>query len=1016
MGAFVPYQPYGPDNRPHPAAVDESHTLAAVWPRDLPDPQLLQMPTDCLSTLQAETVATIWQAFSRGRGFLLGDSTGLGKGRMCAATILEAVVRAGPTRTPRGLWISTSMPLYQDAKRDVEAVDPAGVLEWGRNIRFCTYGQLTGSAHDYVAWLNAAGPQAVVVFDEVHAANNLKTKTAKTVRTVQRCLPRAKVLYSTATSASKVEHLCVLERLRLWGPDAGFESFEVFAAHLRRFACSAGELLAIHMKREGLFVSRSLSMRGVDVQMRRCRLTQPQRELYDVCADRWGEAGSAAGGGRQRFFQALITAFKMPTALAEARRGLESGMSVVLAVQGTAEASSQRAKARVMAKTGDVLPSGPPSRMRDLMRAAGVRHADLALPLDPIDAVLETFGADAVAELTGRTTRAVPRLGQWFWSGKPTLNKERAAFQAGERHVAVLSRAGSTGISLHADEAKSRPRLHITVELPWSCETLVQQCGRSHRAGQTSLPQYVVLVTDTPAELRFVSTVAARLEQLGALKHGDRRTAGSQGGEDLLRMHKESGVTLLCLRKATLAWLLVATIQRVGFFGKIVHGKVDYGLLRQDAAKAGGRESAAYTIKMASMLVRQLWREATEHGTTVGQFPAHIHKRLKDVADTVVTAVPAARFAVLRLGLLVVAGKPVPAHWTPGSHQHFPDTFRRAARALMLAAHSSETTQTIGLLTHDVRRDLLERMAREWPAPGPHAQAIAGDLALEAGQMTLDQFLNAALGMPLQQQRKLVDAVASCREASDDAGGDGVLSIERLVLPANNARDAEFTVTVEPAQEDPHKDELHISVRVEPTAVAPGALASWRAAGQLLSTYYMLNAQLAAVVVAPDNPACVDIWHPGRSRRTKRLTLEQSQYEDFSLRNRAAEAGVKVRAFAPDDPRPDAAWEAQGRVCAQRLELEAVRRSRVCTFVHRNPLVTLDATDAVVVRVETPDVRFTGLLLCSRPYYTVTKKPRKRRKCGDDETAAETAAVTAAEDDGGDNSQATGAKSTCWVG
>ena len=178
----------------------------------------------------------------------------------------------------------------------------------------------------------------------------------------------------------------------------------------------------------------------------------------------------------------------------------------------------------------------------------------LELPPSPIDAILQEFGPDQVAEVTGRklmgvldkdgnlsyinrTSRTAQNAGrgnssQKTYSAAQINLAEQRAFVDGNKRIIIISQAGSQGISLHAalDSKNQQKRLHIILEMPWSSERMVQQCGRSHRSNQRHQPRFLAVVTDIAGETRFAMSIASRMASLGALTRGDKRAGGAGAG------------------------------------------------------------------------------------------------------------------------------------------------------------------------------------------------------------------------------------------------------------------------------------------------------------------------------------------------------------------------------------------------------------------------------------------------------------------------------------------------------
>ena len=313
---------------------------------------------------------------------------------------------------------------------------------------------------------------------------------------------------------------------------------------------------------------------------------------------------SAFEGAKQRFFGHLLTAMKCPTLLRAVEADLDAGRACVVQLVSTGEALLERRLAELpvdewndlsvdltpreyvidtlahafpvqrMApftdESGNLMSrpmfdrDGHPVLSQEALAARDALIESLAA-LPPVQSALDQlvhhFGHEAVAEVTGRSRRVVKladagggRLAVRSRPGSSNL-AETAAFMAGEKKVLVFSMAGGTGRSYHADLSCGNParRVHYLLEPGWRADQAIQGLGRTHRTHQASAPLFRPVSTDVRGERRFISTIARRLDALGAITRGQR--AAQAGGlfraeDNLESVYAKAALRLLYLALA----------------------------------------------------------------------------------------------------------------------------------------------------------------------------------------------------------------------------------------------------------------------------------------------------------------------------------------------------------------------------------------------------------------------------------------------------------------------------------
>lgn len=403
MGVAETYADYMPSKlklgRKHPDPVVETASLSSVEPTDVW--YELSLPSDTvrsgtLSALQLEAITYACQQHEHflpdgsRAGFLVGDGAGVGKGRTIAGLIFENFLKG----RKKAIWVSVSNDLKYDSERDLRDIGATNINVYSlskfkyakisssanghikKGVIFSTYsaliGESTQSSGKYksrlkqlVQWCGEDF-EGVIVFDECHRAKNLcpvgsakPTKTGLTVLDIQNKLPKARVVYASATGASEPKNMAYMTRLGMWGIGTPFKEFSDFISAVEKRGVGAMEIVAMDMKLRGMYIARQLSFHGVTFRIEEVPLSKDFTRMYDDSVKLWVDALKSFQdavelmnvdkkmkktmwgqfwSSHQRFFKYLCIAAKVRSAVSIAREAVKCGKCVVIGLQSTGEA------------------------------------------------------------------------------------------------------------------------------------------------------------------------------------------------------------------------------------------------------------------------------------------------------------------------------------------------------------------------------------------------------------------------------------------------------------------------------------------------------------------------------------------------------------------------------------------------------------------------------------------------------------------------------------------------------
>lgn len=630
----------------HPAELVESAAMKAVLPPDVkyqPHLPLDIIKKGLLSEAQLEAIVYAGQSHSQKlpnghtRGFFIGDGTGVGKGREIAGIIYDNYLQG----RKKAVWITENQKLIKDANRDLTEIGWEGYKlvntpKKGKKfadkegVLVTTYGTLRNAFKKEVSkdgagykfeegnrikqlydWL---GPDydGVIAFDEAHNMKSAlsvkkdgsfgKTKVSDTAamgHILHNLMPKAKIVYVSATGAVNIEDLTYAERLGLWGTGTPFPTPHSFVSEIGSGGLAAMELVCRDMKSMGLYIARSISFNGVEYDRLEHTLSKEQRIMYDRIAEAWqvildnfekavdftqmdtkqrGAALRTFWGNNQRFFNQVITSMQMPSVIEDVKKQLADNKSVVLQIVSTGEAAQERKIEEAIEDDVDleeldftpremlinyllkyfpvqqcdwtIDDNGKPiskpvtdSEGNPVLNPSAVAlrdgmiadFNDMPIPEDVLTILFDEFGSSNVAEITGRSRRVVYKENEKTGVRERVIEKisdnagvaEEENFMSGKKRILVFSNAGGTGRSYHASRnAKNQEqRVHYLIEAGYSAMKAIQGFGRTHRSNESSAPLYRLVSTDLSGQKRFISTIARRLGQLGAMTKGQRQTS-----------------------------------------------------------------------------------------------------------------------------------------------------------------------------------------------------------------------------------------------------------------------------------------------------------------------------------------------------------------------------------------------------------------------------------------------------------------------------------------------------------
>lgn len=416
---------------------------------------------DRFSPEQVDAVGLAIGRLLSGRGFIVGDETGIGKGR-----ILSALATWAEKQGRNVIFVTDRANLFSDLVRDLRDIE-----EWGRfrpfimnadgvlldvftnqilqqgtppkvmnevleqnkaledlraNLVFATYSQVSGEDSPKADWLLAQAEQALVIVDEAHVAAGSDSNTSRVVTDL---VNRAwGVVYSSATWAKSSENLHVYGR-------AFSETINVgsLASTMKTGGEPFSEVFSSMLARDGAFIRREHDLSKIEfvVEIDEARKDR-NSELSDKVAEILSAMTFVAGD-----INKMLVRLNSET-VADLRRAREARVSL--------DVGQLRSRGRRRAPA-QAVEDGQPAGQADLAAQQQAQVAPVPAAQQEQEFTLEGDAAEA-ARATGARNGFI--LKSHFGAGS-------VLYQVMRRFLAVLNADHTAELALKAVEQNRKP-------------------------------------------------------------------------------------------------------------------------------------------------------------------------------------------------------------------------------------------------------------------------------------------------------------------------------------------------------------------------------------------------------------------------------------------------------------------------------------------------------------------------------------------------------------------------------